>query len=175
MQKRSLPRTGSVRRGAVIDSTGKYRYGLEREWETGEGTLLVVMLNPSKADDKKDDPTIRKCMTWARKWGFRCLEVVNVFAYRDPDANILRTVDDPVGPENDSYLEVAAARASKIVVAWGSRHHHRRRIQHVLDLLRKRGELWCVGTTTGGFPKHPLYLRNDATLLPFSGSPDDGT
>jgi len=167
--------TSSIPGRAIIDATRKYRYSLEREWETGDGTMLVVMLNPSTADAEKDDPTIRKCVTWARRWGFRHLEVANVFAYRSTDANALGTVDDPVGAENDSYLERAAARASRIVVAWGSKRHHQKRIQHVLSLLRRHGELWCVGTNADGSPKHPLYVGNAATLRPFYWSSSDGT
>jgi hypothetical protein len=126
------------------------------------------MLNPSTADATQDDPTIRRCIGFARAWGYGALEVVNLFACRATDPERLRRVPDPVGPENDRHILRAVRRASETVVAWGNRGVHLGRHDAVLRLLRRRRvAVHCLGRTQAGHPRHPLYLRTDAPLMPF--------
>src|SRR5947209_16246810 len=106
---------------AIFDSTGTYRYSLWRQWSTDCPPVAFIMLNPSTADDRKDDPTIRRCIGFARAWGFGALEVVNLFAYRATDWSKLLEVDDPVGPENDDYIVQAVERCPCVVAAWGTK------------------------------------------------------
>jgi hypothetical protein len=151
-------------RGAFID--GVYRYSLWRHLGDGPGRVLFVMLNPSTADETTDDPTIRRCATFATGWGYGHLEVCNLFAYRAIDPRQLRRVGDPVGPLNDSMIARAANRAHCVVVAWGVEGARSRRADVVMGLLRS-STVYCVGTTRDGFPRHPLYLRGDSLLAPF--------
>ena len=62
-----------------------------------------------------------------------------------------------------------AHHADKIVVAWGTHGTFMRRDRAVLDLL-KDFDLYCMGTTNDGHPKHPLYLRSDTELELFRGA-----
>ena len=118
------------------------------------------MLNPSTGDAHRDDPTIRRCMGFARAWGCGILEVVNLFSWRATRQGELRTVSDPVGPENDRHLRAVAATADLVVCAWGGWGGSRERAAAVLNLLRQTtpGPLWCLGVTRGGQPRHPLHV-----------------
>ena len=125
------------------------------------------MLNPSTADARRDDPTIRRCMGFARTWGYGGVEVVNLFALRATDPSRLRIARDPVGPENDAHIRAVARRSSALVVAWGIHGALRERDAEVLALLSRRAPTHSLGWTKDGHPRHPLYLRRDARLLPY--------
>lgn len=157
-----------VTREAVFDRSGMYRYQLRRRWRDGAGATVFVLLNPSTADDVSDDPTVRRCMGYARGWGSRELRVVNIFAYRATDPADMKRARDPVGPENDAAICDACRRSDRIVLGWGAHGAHLDRGSAVLTLLR-RFRLHCLGTTRAGAPRHPLYLRGDAPLRAFPG------
>ncbi len=53
----------ALERGAQLSDCGAYRYRLWREWDTSCPTLAFLMLNPSTADHRVDDPTITRCLT----------------------------------------------------------------------------------------------------------------
>lgn len=155
-----------MKKGATIDATGRYRYSLWREWGANGSRVAFVLLNPSTADAKRDDPTVRRCIGLARAWGCGSLEIVNLFACRATNPRALREVADPVGPENDRYLLEAARRAQSIVLAWGARGGLHGRDEVVLRLLSGTGEFDCLGTTRGGQPRHPLYVGS--TTVPIT-------
>lgn len=150
--------------GAFID--GVYRYSLWRRLGGARRRVLFIMLNPSTADETADDPTIRRCATFARSWGYGRLEVCNLFAYRATDPRQLRRVGDPVGPLNDAMIARAMRRVECVVVAWGVEGARSRRADVVMGLLRS-STVYCVGTTRDGFPRHPLYVRRDTPMAPF--------
>jgi len=156
-----------MNQGAAIDPTGLYRYSLWREWDANAPRVAFVMLNPSRADANTDDPTLRRCLGFARSWGCGSIEVVNLFAYRASRPDILRVVLDPVGPENDRYLQEAVERADQIIVAWGNRGSLRNRYQTVSSWLMSRENLYCLGITQIGHPHHPLYVRSSKTPLSY--------
>lgn len=147
-----------------------YRYTLQRgPWLTGQWTVLFVMLNPSTADDQRDDPTIRRCMGFAKTWGFQMMLVGNLYALRATDPHELHTAEDPIGPENDRWLARLVWEATETVVAWGATPRPRpERAQHVLDWLEAHGgPITCLGRTKDGSPRHPLYVRRDAVRETF--------
>lgn len=157
-----------VKTSAVIDTTQKYRYRLIREWGPGPVTCFV-MLNPSTADATVDDPTIRRCIAFAKSWGCGSLVVVNLFAYRTPKPALLRVAVDPVGPENDQNIREVVEQAAMVVAAWGNDGIYRDRDREVLALLKAP---LCLGITNRKAPRHPLYLRGDTRLVPFHGNFD---
>lgn len=163
-----LPSVG-VSAGASFDKTRLYRYHLWREWDPGRTDLAFIMLNPSTADEVRVDPTVAKCIRYAKAWGYGRLDVYNLFALRATDPKQLRTsLIDPVGPENDRYLSEAAAKATCVVVAWGTHGNYRDRGHEVACLLGKvRGErpVLCLGVTQDGQPRHPLYLKDSLTAI----------
>jgi len=150
-----------VRRAASFDRTRSYRYSLRREWNPALPSITFVMLNPSTADAKRDDPTIRRCMAFARSWGYGGLEVVNLFAWRASTPAALRTAPDPVGPRNDRVLRAVARSASDVLLAWGNHGSLRGRGETVCEMLvrARTAPLLCLGMTAAGQPRHPLYVR----------------
>lgn len=153
---------------ALISDDGWYRYWLTRRWNTGS-VATFVMLNPSTADASLDDPTIRRCIGFAKAWGCGALSVVNLYAFRSTDPKGLWIAEDPVGPDNDDHLSAAALGAAisgwPLVAAWGA-NAKPDRVSHVLA-LPGMDALTALGTTKDGAPRHPLYLRADAVRMPW--------
>src|SRR5919204_4199606 len=96
-----------------------WRYSLTRGLDGSDGTVAFVGLNPSTADETTDDPTVRRCIGFAREWGFARVEVVNVYAFRARDPRELWRADDPVGPDNDRILAQVLDGAELVIAAWG--------------------------------------------------------
>lgn len=158
---------------AVISDCGQYRYRLTRTWDDTLRPACFVMLNPSTADAGKDDPTIRRCVGFARSWGCGGIVVVNLFAFRATDPAELLKCPDPVGPDSWVWLESVAMEAvlqrSPVVAAWGVHGALRGRSREVADLFRRLGSpMSCLGVTKDGHPRHPLYVRADAALIPLA-------
>jgi hypothetical protein len=116
------------------------------------------MLNPSTATEHDDDPTIRRCIDFAKRWGYGGLEVGNLFALRSTDPAILRYFGDPIGPKNDEVLIGICHRAAFVVAAWGVHGKLRGRGGQVLRLLGNHKAIHSLGLTEEGQPRHPLYV-----------------
>lgn len=162
-------RTGpAMDRHAVLSDCGKYRYSLSRTWDRRLCGVLWVMLNPSTADALNDDPTVRKCIGFSKRWGFGRLDVVNLYAYRAVNPRMLGPVGWPVGPENDVTVVRLARGAGCIILAWGTNAQPTRAdlMAHLLTYLRP-GRVFTLGTTKGGSPRHPLYVPYDQPLVPW--------
>ena len=144
-------------RGAREDRTGRYRFTLWRALPDGRGRVLFIKLNPSTADAPQGDPTNRRCIGFARAWGFARMDVVNLFALRSTHPADLRRARDPIGDRNDRTIAAAARRADLVVAAWGVHGALAARDRAVLALLADR-PLHCLGVTRAGHPRHPLYL-----------------
>lgn len=155
---------GHVDAAAVFAEDRRHRYFLTRRWATGQ-VMSFVMLNPSTADETTNDPTLRRCIGFARAAGCGAVRVVNLYAWRASDPAALRTVPDPIGPSNNKWLVWAAAQAGPLVAAWGARAD-RTRVAEVLALIGS-GDLLCLGLTANGQPRHPLYLPCTTPLRPF--------
>lgn len=148
---------------ANLSMDGMYRYRLVRRWAPGRGVIAFVMLNPSTADAVADDPTIRRCMGFAR--GFDCggVDVVNLYAYRATQpVDLRRAMEqgvDVVGPWNTEFLDDAADRADALIVAWGAvPAFAESRAAEVAARLAAKRELFCLGRTGSGQPRHPLFV-----------------
>jgi hypothetical protein len=126
------------------------------------------MLNPSRADARVNDPTIRRCIRFAQFWGYGALEVVNLFGYCTSKPEELRRVRDPVGRECDRILLESAKPAQMILLAWGNHGQYQDRGKAVIKLLDEVGPLHCLGLTKRGEPRHPLYLNRKILPKPFS-------
>jgi hypothetical protein len=140
---------------------------LERELG-GETTLGFVMLNPSTADAEIDDPTIRRCIGFARRWGYGRLAVANLFPLRaaNPKALATEAIDADADAQNVFYLGTLAHQANRLVVAWGANRLAAAEIKTLfrLGVLTDRS-LYCLGTTASGAPRHPLYVRGSTTPI----------
>ncbi len=160
---------------ATFDPTRAYRFRLSRIWDPDAGVVAFVMLNPSTADAHRLDPTVRRCVGFARSWGFGGLEVVNLFAYRATDPAELVWCPEPVGRGNDTAVLDAATRSDLVVVAWGARGGLRHRAAAVTALLDGRGvAMGALGRTRSGHPRHPLYVRGDVRPMAWTGLTAEG-
>ena len=145
-------------RKTILSPCRTYRYALWREWFGGSGYAMFVGLNPSTADETNDDPTIRRCIGFAKAWGFSALCMTNLFAYRATKPADMKRATHPVGPDNDAHLLALAADAGVIVAAWGTNGTYQRRDMAVRAMLPA---LCCLRLTKAGHPEHPLYLPGE--------------
>jgi len=159
--------------GAEFSQCQVYRYTLTRWWDrlAKRGRVCWVMLNPSTADALVDDPTVRRCAQFSHRWGYGGMIVVNIFGLRATDPKHLRKVADPVGPDNDFAVIAAATACDLVMAAWGTHGGlNNRGCQVHRKLARTPGlEVYALGVTSGGFPKHPLYIKGDVVkeLFPY--------
>lgn len=156
-----------IEASAVFSECGRYRYRLTRRWDDGP-TLMFIQLNPSTADAKRDDATVRRDVGFATDFGYSGFEALNIYAGRSTDPKQLGAFGDPIGPDNDAYLERAAAKHDLIVFAWGRHADPARaravasRVWHICSQIG--GSVACFGWTANGQPKHPLRLPADTPL-----------
>lgn len=159
---------------AVMDHDRTYRYLLTRIWDTSRPVMGVVMLNPSTADHRHNDPTITRLAGpngFARNFGMGGIAVVNLFALRSTDPRALRDHPDPVGPYNDVFIRQTMNEAALAVAAWGGGGILRDRAREVTAALTASGvRLLALGETSTGQPRHPLYLPGKAPLSPYPAS-----
>lgn len=149
---------------AQFSACRTWRYTLSRWWGTLEQKRIAFIgLNPSTADESKDDPTIRRCIGYAKAWGYGGLHMLNLFAFRATDPKKMKLAADPIGPDNDLYIKRIAGITQVVVAAWGGNATFLpSRSEEIVDLIGER--LTCLGKTKGGHPKHPLYLKRAAAL-----------
>ena len=144
---------------AIFSDCERYRYQLTRVWKKGGRKALFVMLNPSTADEIKNDPTVERCERRARALGFGAFRVCNIFAFRATDPKVMRQESDPVGPDNDEAISASCQWADQVVCAWGTHGAHLDRGTQVIELIRGLGVTpFHLGMSKGGHPKHPLYI-----------------
>lgn len=165
-------------RGALLSECGRYRYRLWRIWDDLAPMMVWVMLNPSTADADADDPTIRKCVGFARQHKHGGIIVANLFAWRATEPRELLSARDPVGPDNNHHIAWAtgAPLLATVVAGWGRlpSRKFQERANQVEVLIRSRRTPHTFGVTQDGQPRHPLMLAYATPLIPL-GSRRDGT
>ena len=153
-------------RGALFSPCRKYRYRLSQIWDESKDPLYWLMLNPSTADEVKNDPTVERCERRARMWNYGGSVVLNIFAYRATDPKDMRARKDPVGPDNDKWIRELAAMSNKVTVigGWGEHGKHGERGQAIRDIFKaENGRLQALKINASGHPAHPLYIGYDKT------------
>lgn len=167
-----------VTKSAEVSECGRYRWWLRRGWKNWNklglpvkslGVCCFVMLNPSTADDRQDDPTIRRCICFAKTWGYDTLSVRNLFAWRATDPRELFNAESVTGGQRGDSELLAACTADLTVLAWGANVPFCRDKQ-ALEMFTRSfpgKPLYCLGLTKAGNPRHPLYVRSEATPILF--------
>jgi len=151
--------SAETRSEAVYSDCETYRYSLTRVWENALPRVMFVMLNPSKADEIANDPTVERCERRARTLGYGAFRVTNIFAFRATDPRDMRRAADPVGPENLETLRDGVAWADHVIAAWGTHGAHRGQGPLMADMLGQSGApIFHLGLSKAGHPKHPLYI-----------------
>lgn len=136
---------------------------------TNDRVIAFIGLNPSTADEKLDDPTIRRCIAFGKLWGFGSLCMLNIFAFRATLPAVMRAQESPIGPENDRWIFWMIRSAHEVVAAWGTHGQYLNRGKRVQNMLctSNRGAR-CLGRNLDGTPKHPLYMPKDSKLVAFT-------
>ena len=154
-----------IYKNATFSSCRTYRYSLSRIWDKKKKYALFIGLNRSTANEEADDPTIRRCVNYAKDWGYGGFMMVNLFAYRTTLPSNLKKVKYPVGSENDKYIVMLSKKADITVAAWGNNGSLYSRDKQVLNLVPS---LMCLKINSSGQPAHPLYLKKDLKLINYT-------
>lgn len=162
-----------MRKEADISQCGRYRWSLIRDWSI-EGLrtdpvkkIVFIGLNPSTADSHQDDPTIRRCIDFSRRWGYNYLVMMNLFPHRSPSPLSLHAahLPDEVMEKNRHAIKLWS-EDGPVICCWGNSYDlaaaEGRHVLSLLDCLPL-----CFGTTKDGQPRHPLYIPKDAELIPY--------
>lgn len=159
------------RRTAIFSQCERYRYLLKIEWDSAGSLLQVIGLNPSTADEMKDDPTLKRCKDFARRWGHGGLLMTNLFAFRATEPKVMKAYPMPVGESdfNNGMLFDSATDAKQILCAWGKDGEFLSRGAQVREALDKLGhELHCFKLCQNGEPYHPLYMAAATPTVNFN-------
>ena len=147
-----------MKTAAEFSACRKYRFALWRTWDEKKPYALIIGLNPSTADEIKNDPTITRCINFAKSWGYGGVCVANLFAYRATIPKDMMRVKKPIGTENDAWLSQLAKNAGIVVAAWGNDGSHLGRAEEIKKMLPN---LHYIKMNKSGEPAHPLYLRSE--------------
>ncbi len=158
---------GGTLSGARFDATETYRYQLWRRWLVGSGMCNFIMLNPSTATHEEDDPTIRRCIGYAKAWGYGGLYVTNLFGLRSTDPKALYSHPDPIGPDNGVHVMQTAKDSQRVVCAWGTHGKLKGWGDQTLTVLKLVSKPCYLKLTKDGIPSHPLYLKGELMPLRF--------
>lgn len=162
-----------MKRDNMFSSDRQHRVKLWREMDPANSAFaLFIGLNPSTATEREDDPTLRRCMSFAQSFGCGSLLMMNLFTIRSPEPAVMKAHPMPCVPgANDFCLREAAAEAHIIIAAWGAHGGHRGRDVEVYRMLTETvgRKLYCLGVTKEGYPRHPLYVKGGTIPQPYPG------
>lgn len=158
------PLFGDCDNGAIFSQSRTWRYVLWRKWNEDLPMVAFCGLNPSTADEENDDPTLRRCIGFAKSWGYGGLYMLNIFAFRATYPREMEAAADPIGPDNDRTIKEYQRRSDLTVACWGVFGAHLGRGDHVLKNILTAGPVKCLGRTRHGQPRHPLYLPKNQAL-----------
>lgn len=160
-----------MKRTAEISKCGTHRWTLSREWDSAKGTVCWIMLNPSTADASNDDPTLKRCIHFTRLWGYGRLDVVNLFPFRSSKPEECQRwadwepsqdwwVRDVIYYQNMPIVVERAKAADLVVAAWGNKPWATSLAEQIVQEIQEDAEpypdIYCLGTTSNGQPKHPM-------------------
>ncbi len=150
---------------AELSSCRKYRYALFRTWSDEKDKVMFIGLNPSTADEVEDDRTIKRCISYAKQWGYGGIIMGNLFAYRATSPEEMMKSTDPIDPENDIWLKRLAVQVDIVVAMWGNRGGFLNRSKEVINLFPN---LMCLRITGAGQPHHTKGLPDGIKPIPFN-------
>lgn len=161
----------------VFSKDRVYRYTLQRHWTKTEsdlwsdrgdtGFVQWIGLNPSTADELKNDPTVTRCIQFSKDWGYNGMVMTNLFAFRSTDPKPMLAHKEPTGEDNDFLLRYIADQAALVICAWGNHGAHMGRSKDVVERVLGEREIHCLRLTSRKEPWHPLYLPKTLTPIPF--------
>ena len=150
----------NILRSARFSNDKKHRYKLSRHWDLNKPQILYIMLNPSIGNESIDDPTIRRLLSFTKKFDYGGFFVGNLFTYITPNP---KTLDTSIGITNKNLnvLTNLVSKADEVVFAWGNS------IEEPNELKKLISNPMCFGKNLNGTPKHPLYLPSNSKIIKF--------
>ena len=150
----------NILRSAKFSNDKKHRYKLSRHWDLNKPQILYIMLNPSIGNESIDDPTIRRLLSFTKKFDYGGFFVGNLFTYITPNP---KTLDTSIGLTNKNLnvLTNLVSKADEVVYAWGDS------IEEPNELKKLISNPMCFGKNLNGTPKHPLYLPSNSKIIKF--------
>ncbi len=145
-----------MKKEAILSKCRKYRFALWRIWDEAKPQAMFIGLNPSTADEFDDDPTLRRCINYAKSWNYGSVCMANLFAYRATQPKDMLTAPDPVGAENNKWLLELSQKAHLVVAAWGNSGRFQNRSGEIRQMIPN---LHFLKLNLSGEPAHPLYLK----------------
>jgi len=153
-----------MKTNAILSEDRKYRYVLSRIWNESKPIIMIIGLNPSTANETKNDPTVAKCINFAKSWDYGGVYMLNLFAFRATLPQDMFGEKEPIGNENDHYIDKYSKLSEKIVCAWGNHGSYKNRGKEILSKLDK---LYYLKLNKTGEPAHPLYLKRNLIPIKF--------
>ena len=153
-----------MKKDEILSEDRKYRYVLSRIWDESKPLVVIIGLNPSTADEKDDDNTIKKCINFSKNWGYGGLYMLNLFAFRATAPSDMFNASSPIGEENSKYIEKYSKLSDKVICAWGNNGNFKNRSKEVLLNIENKFYLKLNKT---GEPAHPLYLNKNLIPIKF--------
>jgi len=151
-----------MKKGAILSESRQYRYQLWRIWDDEKPKVLFIMHNPSKADEDENDPTITRCINFAKSWGYGGIYVGNISPYIATKPAELNNVSEPDLFPRSNILNILwmAEKCQLHVLAYGVPHKKLKNWPvHTYDLNHVK--FHAIHKTKNGYPGHPLYLKAD--------------
>ena len=156
-------------RSASISSCGTYRWTLKRAWAEGP-SVCYIGHNPSTASHEVDDMTSQAWVHHARFNGFGSYTAVNLLPFRAADVRACHhwAQWDKNGPDwsardaimqNEGVVAREIRRADRVVACWGALDRDgwgSRLMESVGETLRGLPDVYCLGVTNAGAPKHAM-------------------
>jgi len=150
--------TPRLKNTAHLSKCRRYRYALWRSWQLDKPIVMFIGLNPSTADENANDPTLTRCISYAKSWGFGGIIMTNLFAYRATDPKDMKQARDPIGKRNNYWLKRLAKESELVVAAWGN---HGQFLQRSKAIKKMISGLYYLKLNQCGEPAHPLYQKLD--------------
>ena len=160
--------------GATFSPDRTHRYSLSRDWDGGKKKLAVIGLNPSTADETKNDPTVTRCITRARDLNMGGLLMLNIYGFRATDPDEMWQAAEWVDIEGHGNRRAfrGIGECGMVIAAWGAHGLRNGQCERVMGWLREEGvEPYCLGVTRTGMPRHPLYIRRNFVPIPYQFKP----
>jgi len=151
-----------IKSDALFSPCETWRYTLFRQWKKGRRFAAFIGLNPSTADEVNNDPTVTRCINYAKRWDYDGMWMLNAFAFRSTSPKLLKLTKEPIGPDNDFWIKrIVNHKTVKLVLCcWGTHAEFKGRCYEVAGYIPS-DKAMCLKLTKAGHPYHPLYLKAD--------------
>jgi hypothetical protein len=152
----------AVESGAKFSDCRKYRFVLYRIWDKSKPMIMFVGLNPSTANETKDDATIRRVKSMANSWGYGGVYMLNCFPFISTNPDDLKVCDKL--EENDLWLYTISLKCKEVVFAWGNFDIVVEKSRDIA-LTQLFPNAKCLIKNKNGSPRHPLYVPSTIQLV----------